>query len=388
MTPAIVGFDSHLRTRLIFGIGSVDRLGELSRELHGIRALVVTDPGIAAAGHLERARHSLAAAGLHVAVYDQVRENPTTRDVDDCVAVARDARIDLLIGLGGGSSIDTAKGCNFLLTQGGRLEEYWGFGKASQPMLPLIAVPTTAGTGSECQSYALIADEETHQKMACGDPKAAPRVALLDPALTVSQPPRVTACAGIDAIAHAVESAVTRSRNGLSSLYAREAFRLTMPHLTRVLDEPDDLEARAWMQLGAAYAGIAIEHSMLGAAHAAANPLTAHFGIIHGHAVGMMLPHVVRFNGAEPAAREIYQELARLGEPLATGEEAVDAFAGRLGALLGQAGLPLTLRDCGVTEGAVSELAAEAARQWTAQHNPITILAEDFRALYRQALGY
>src|SRR5438046_957811 len=120
-------------------------------------------------------------------------ENPTTKCVDDCLAVAKKAHPDTIIGLGGGSAMDTAKGCNFLLTNGGRMQDYWGLGKATRPMLPLIAVPTTAGTGSECQSYALIADETTHQKMACGDPKAAPRVALLDPLLTLSQPPPVTA---------------------------------------------------------------------------------------------------------------------------------------------------------------------------------------------------
>src|SRR5439155_13420275 len=133
------------------------------------------------------------------------RENPTTRCGEECVASARSARIDALVALGGGSSLDTAKGCNFLLTNGGTMRDYWGVGKASKPMLPLLAIPTTAGTGSECQSFALISDEQTHQKMACGDPKAAAAIALLDPRLTFSQPARVTSCTGIDAIAHVVE---------------------------------------------------------------------------------------------------------------------------------------------------------------------------------------
>ena len=128
----------------------------------------------------------------------------------ECLGAARAAGIDGIVGLGGGSSLDTAKGCNFLLTNGGRMQDYWGVGKATRPMLPLIAIPTTAGTGSECQSFALIADETTHQKMACGDPKAAARVAILDPPLTLSQPPRVAACTGMDALSHAVETAVTK----------------------------------------------------------------------------------------------------------------------------------------------------------------------------------
>ena len=205
-----------------------------SRALSAPTRLLVTDPGIVAAGHVERARRGLDAAGVSVTIFDRVKENPTTREVDECLEVARAVRPDLIIGLGGGSSMDTAKGCNFILTNGGRMQDYWGVGKATKPMLPLIAVPTTAGTGSECQSFALIADEETHQKMACGDPKAAPRVAILDPLLTVTQPRQVAACTGIDAVAHAVETAVTKKRNELSWLYSREAFRLTAGNLDRV----------------------------------------------------------------------------------------------------------------------------------------------------------
>jgi hypothetical protein len=167
------GFDYQPRTRIVFGHDTLEQVGTLARDLGGKQVLLVTDPGIAAAGHPARAVTFLEAAGLHVEIYDQVRENPTTADVDRCVAIARECGADLLIGLGGGSSMDTAKGCNFILTNGGRMHDYWGIGKATKPMLPLIAIPTTAGTGSECQSFALISDEETHQKMACGDPKAA-----------------------------------------------------------------------------------------------------------------------------------------------------------------------------------------------------------------------
>ena len=200
--------------------------------------LLVTDPGIVAAGHVQRAEESLAAAGVHVARFDRVVENPTTEVVDACVAVARQEQIDFLVGLGGGSSMDTAKGCNFLLTNGGRMEDYWGVGKATRPMLPLIAIPTTAGTGSECQSFALITHPQTHVKMACGDPKAAARVAILDPELTLTQPPAVAAATGMDALSHAIETAVTRRRNPISQMLSREAFRLCARGLRRVFEQP------------------------------------------------------------------------------------------------------------------------------------------------------
>ncbi|HAM72527.1 MAG TPA: alcohol dehydrogenase [Verrucomicrobiales bacterium] len=376
-------FDYRPRTRVVFGAGASGRTGEFAKELGGRRVLLVTDPGIVRAGHAGRIRASLEAAGLTVVVYDFVRENPTTQDVNACLLAARQANVDLMVGLGGGSSMDTAKGCNFLLTNGGEMKDYRGVGRATKPMLPLIAIPTTAGTGSECQSAALIADEVTHQKMACLDPKAAARVAILDPELTVSQPRRVTACTGLDAIAHAVETAVTARRTTLSSMYSREAFRLCAGAFPVVLANPGNIEARGRMLLGAAMAGTAIENSMLGAAHAAANPLTARFGIIHGQAVGMMLPGVVRFNAEDHGAHAAYETLAAEAG-IAEGVEGLVTF---LAGAVRAAELPMTLGSCGVGEDAVEELAAEAATQWTAQFNPRGISAPDFATLYRTLLG-
>lgn len=383
-------FDKTPRTRLVFGNGVLSRLGELAREAGGRKVLLVTDPGIAAAGHAERATESLQKAGLTVTLYDGVRENPTTADVAKCLAVAREAQIDLIVGLGGGSSMDTAKGTNFLFTNGGEMRDYWGVGKATRPMLPLIAVPTTAGTGSECQSAALIADEVTHQKMACLDPKAAAKVAVLDPELTVSQPLRVTAVTGTDAIAHAVETAVTTKRNAVSVMYSHEAFKRLIGAFPRVLAQPGDLEARGEMLLGAAFAGTAIENSMLGAAHACANPLTAHFNIVHGAAVGLMLPHVIRFNaGGDEATRRAYAELASAPELACASEglhQAVEALVARLEALLNLAGIPRSLAEAGADPDLIPVLSNEAARQWTANFNPRPLRREDFAALYEAAL--
>ena len=381
-------FDYQPRTRIVFGAGAVARVGEIVRELGARKILLVTDPGLAAAGHEKHVLQSLAADGVHAVVFDRVHENPTTRDVDACLAVARAAGIEAIIGLGGGSSMDTAKGCNFLLTNGGQMKDYWGVGKATKPMLPLIAIPTTAGTGSECQSAALIADEATHQKMACLDPKAAARVAILDPALTVSMPPRVAACTGIDAIAHAVETAVTKKRTLLSVMFSHEAFQRLVPNLARVLENPGDLEARGHMLLGAALAGTAIENSMLGAAHSAANPLTAHYGIVHGQAVGMMLPHVVRFNALDEYARQAYAELASAPEIACVSEgvdQAVEALVREIEALLELAKMPATLGACGVLEKDLPKLAAEAAKQWTASFNPRPVTQKDFLALFEAA---
>ena len=373
--PEVVGFAHTPGTRIVFGPGVVDQTGDLVKELGGSHVLLVTDSGILKAGHADWVRSNLERAGLEVTIFSAVHENPTTEDVNACVAAAQKAGIDLIVGLGGGSSMDTGKGCNFLLTNGGRMRDYWGIGKATKPMLPFVAIPTTAGTGSECQSFALIADKETHMKMACGDKKAAAAIAILDPQLTLTQPSLVTAHTGVDAITHAVETAVTKKRTEISQQYSKLAFDLLDRGFGEVMRDPTSIVARARMQLGAAYAGTAIENSMLGAAHSAANPLTAHFDLVHGDAVGVMMPHVVKMNAAGDAgSAERYRALYDGDLPA------------RLTEHLEMAGVKLRLSDYGVSEGELPMMAAEAAGQWTAQFNPVAVDAAAFERLYREAL--
>jgi len=362
------------------GNGCLERVGEAARELQGSRALVVTDAGVRAAGHAERAARSLAAAGLAVEVFDAVDENPTSTDVDGAATVARQFAADILVAVGGGSAMDAAKGVNFVVTNGGRMEDYWGFGKASQPLLPSIAAPTTAGTGSEAQSYAVIRADEPEpgmrhgRKMACGDAKARFRVVLLDPQIAATAPRGTAALAGLDAIAHAVESFVTRKRNPVSSLYAREGWRLLVPAFTRFAAGEADLDTWSELLLGAHFAGAAIEASMLGAAHAAANPLTAAYGCPHGLAVSLMLPWVVRFNGAEVDG--LYRDLCG---------EGADELAVRLVALRQAVGLSGGLAAYGIERERLPELARLAAREWTGTFNPRPLEARDFLELYAAA---
>ena len=379
----LVAFDFDPRTRVIYGAGTLSRLGELSQSF-GRRAFLVTDKGLKAAGHEEHALAFLKQAGVEVVYYDDVHPNPTTDDVDRALQVARDAQVDLIIGLGGGSSMDCAKGVNFLLTNGGKMEDYWGVGKAPKPMLPMIAVPTTSGTGSEAQSFALIANSETHMKMACGDKKAACSVALLDPELTVTMPSSVTAVTGIDAVSHAVETYVTTKRNAVSQLYSRQAWKLLATSFPRVLEDPVDLDARGGMLVGAHFAGAAIENSMLGSTHALANPLSAHFNLTHGIAIGVMLPHVVRFN-AEVVGR-LYGDLAaEIGLCRGDDPEAPERLAGYLHELVSSWGLPTDLRACHVTRDLIPTMAAEAAKQWTGTFNPRPCTVDSFQELYECA---
>ncbi|MEX2091508.1 MAG: iron-containing alcohol dehydrogenase [Pirellulales bacterium] len=379
-------FDFQLPTRIVFGPGKLSELGAVAATLGVTRAIVVSDPGIVAAGHTPRGIASLEQAGLTVALFDGVSENPTTRHVEAGLAAAKDFHPDVIIGLGGGSSMDCAKGINFVYSCGGRMHDYWGQGKATGPLVPMIAVPTTAGTGSETQSYALIADAETQIKMACGDKRAAFRAAILDPELTLTQPPRVTALTGIDAISHALETYVTKRRNPMSLVFSREAWRHLAANFGRVLAEPKNLEARAEMQLGAALAGLAVENSMLGAAHALANPLTAKYGIVHGDAIALMLPHVIRHNGR--VVGKWYGELVEgndgIGGLLGT-DSPVEKLAAFVAQMARQAGLAGTLSECGIPSKELPTLAAAATEQWTGTFNPVPMTSSDFERLYEAA---
>jgi len=357
-------FDFHSRTRVIFGPDAFERLGEVARETNFHRTLLVADRGIVACGYVDEATRLLKQSGVEAFLFHDFGENPDTAMVEAGRAFAVELRIDSIIALGGGSSLDCAKGINFVLAGGGTMRDYWGHGKLSskpgaKPMLPMIGVPTTAGTGSDAQTYTLISDAETHVKMACGDPQAAFKIAILDPRLTVTMPASLTAITGYDAISHAVESYVTKKRTPVSQMFAREAWTLLEANFERVLDEPANIEARGAMLLGSYYAGLAVENSMLGATHACANPLTKNYDTAHGVAIAVMLPHVVRWNG--PVAGESYRELAN---------DSSEALAKRLARFAAAGRLPNSLRSLNIPKSDLPMLAEEASRQWTGTFNP------------------
>jgi alcohol dehydrogenase len=352
----MTAFDFRPRTRVVFGAGEFSRLGEIARELGGTRCLVVADQGIVDAGHAQEAIRSLKARRMEVVAFHDFTVNPTAAMMEAGRDRAAPHNVDLIVSVGGGSSMDCAKGINFVLSNGGRIRDYSGYGKAARPMLPMIAVPTTGGTGSEAQSYCIFSDTASGVRTACGDPKATFRVAILDPKLTISQSQELTASTGYDALSHALETLVTTRHTALSECFSRSAWRLINSAYEQVLRSPADLEARGAMLLGAHFGGLAVENSMLGAAHACASPLQSRYRLPHGVAVALMLPHVVRWNW--PVAGSRYEEL-----------QAGD-LEKRLRRLAETAGLPLNLREAGVPEEALPRLADEASAQWAGRFNP------------------
>jgi len=381
----VTSFDFSPLNRVIFSPGCSAQAGSLVQELGGSRILLVSDPGLKKAGHSDLIFSSLQKSGLKVFLFDDVDENPEETHVIKGRDFAQLHNTDFIVALGGGSSMDCAKGINFLLTNGGKMSDYKGVGLAKKPMLPSIGIPTTSGTGSEAQSFALITDSSTHLKMACGDKKAAFKICLLDPELTLSQPHMVTAATGIDAISHALESYVSIKKNTISQTFARQAWGMLFENLPKVLQSPLDINARGAMQLGAHFAGVSIENSMLGVCHSCANPLTAHYGIPHGIAIGILLPHVLRFNSNHVG--NCYQTLVRdIGRSTNSLADSGDILADIITSFLALAGIPKNLHDCGVSHGILEVLAEEASEQWTAKFNPRPVQEKDLLEIYQLAM--
>lgn len=362
------------------GPNSLADLGELARGFGFGRVLLSSDPGIVRSGIAARALECLLDAGVEAELFSDFDENPTESEVARGAEAARRLNADSLVGVGGGSSLDMAKGIGFLLAGGGRMEDYRGYDRCPAPLPPLLGVPTTAGTGSEAQSYALISRDRDHRKCACGAPSAMFRAVVLDPALLPSAPPEVIAATGFDALAHAVETAATSERSAESLALSHGAFRLLSAAFPKVVS--GDADAATWtaMQRGAFLAGAAIERSMLGAAHACANPLTRRYRVAHGRALSITLPRVVRWNGV--AAEDAYRSLLEAAG-MGSGLDPAAQLAARLEEWAAAAGLPGSTREEGIREPQFRELAEEAAEEWTGRFNPRPFDAAGALAVYR-----
>ena len=370
--------------------GASLRLAELCRERGARRVLIVTDPGITRLGLLEPLLPGFTCAGMGVQVFDQVLADPPEAVVLAAVAQARELQAELVVGFGGGSSMDVAKLVALLAHPdcGQALNEIYGVGNARGRRLPLIQVPTTAGTGSEVTPIAIVTTGET-TKMGVVSPLLLPDLALLDADLTLGLPAAVTAATGIDAMVHAIEAYTSAlKKNPLSDLLAREALRLLAANLDEVVRNGSNREARQAMLLGACLAGQAFANAPVAAVHALAYPLGGHFHIPHGLSNALVLPQVLTFNA--PVAAPLYAELAPLvlGEQLRAGsaaaqtEQLIEALAG----FSQRSGLPTRLRDAGVSEAMLPTLAADAMlQQRLLVNNPREMNEQQALAIYQAA---
>jgi alcohol dehydrogenase len=389
MSTAIPAFSFTTVSSIVSEPGASLRLGPLVAERFPSvkRVLVVTDPGFLRTGLADPPRASLERQGMQVTTYSDVLADPPEAVVEAAAAFARQQGAELVVGLGGGSSMDVAKLVAVLAGSEQPLAQMYGIGKVSGQRLPLVQVPTTAGTGSEVTNIAIVTTGET-TKMGVVSPQLYADLAVLDASLTVGLPPVVTAATGIDAMVHAIEAYTSRhKKNPLSDMLARQALSLLSNNLVKACENGRDLEARQAMLLGACLAGQAFSNAPVAAVHALAYPIGGIFHVAHGLSNSLVLPHVLRFN--LPAATSHYAELAGIVVPHASGSE--EARAQALIVAMQQiakiTGVETTLQQVGITERDLDRLADDAMLQTRLLgNNPRDLTRDDARAIYAAAL--
>ncbi|MBB3048755.1 alcohol dehydrogenase [Litorivivens lipolytica] len=373
--------------RMVFAPGASEQLPAFCRELELTHLLLVTDPGLLSTGIVDTLGKLLERSGLSVSRYSDVEADPPEQVVLAAADYARQQGVDGIIGLGGGSSMDVAKLIAVLARSSQPLNEMYGIGNVRGDRLPLIQIPTTAGTGSEVTPIAIVTTGET-TKMGVVSPQLLPDIALLDPALTTGLPPAVTAATGIDAMVHAIEAYTSKiKKNPYSDMLARQALTLMAANLHTAIEQGNNLEARANMLLGACLAGQAFANAPVAAVHALAYPLGGHYHIPHGLSNSLVLPSVLEFNAS--AAANLYAELlpcVRPGDTVLSPTAACDQFIQAMRQLVAQAPLPQTLKQAGVPESDLALLASDAMlQQRLLVNNPREVSEADALAIYRAA---
>ncbi|MED1875640.1 iron-containing alcohol dehydrogenase [Brevibacillus borstelensis] len=379
-------FQFNLPTRIEFGNGKIKELGRCIRELGGTKALVVTDQGIVKSGILKTVTEMLEANAVAYAVFDQVKPNPRDVDCMEAYRIAREAGVDVLIGLGGGSSMDTAKAVGTLLTHGGQISDWYGLNVLQEPITPLLCIPTTAGTGSEVTFFSVITDTETKLKMNILDTRLAPRIALLDPELTVTLPSHVTASTGMDALTHAIEAYTCNISEPITDALALYAIDQIVRYLPIAVADGTNLEARKQMLAASLIAGIAFGNSDVGGVHCMAEALGGLYDTPHGVANSMLLPFVFEYNiPADPEKHAVVAE--RLGAVRGdrSAEETAREGVRLLKKLAETVHIP-KMKDLGnVNPDDFLYLAEAATQNVSAPSNPRPATKEDYLRLFRMA---
>jgi alcohol dehydrogenase class IV len=373
--------------RIVFGLGSIEKVGAEVQGLKKKKVLVVTDPGIVQAGLLEPLKNSLQAANIPFALFDGVEPDPRLEVVRQCAEMGRNEGVEVIIGYGGGSSLDIAKVAAVLLSNEGDLAQFFGIDLIPNPGLPVILIPTTAGTGSEVTPIAILSDTREKLKKGIVSPYLFPEVALLDPQLTVGLPPLVTALTGLDAMIHAIEAYTSVNAFDLTDHLAFRAMELLYDNIRTAYARGEDLEARSKMLEGSLLAGIAFANAGVTAVHAFAYPIGGEFHVAHGLANSVMLPHVMRFNllGNLPKFADIGSALGLDTDHLTDKDAALEALEA-IEDLMEDLNIPRRLRDLNIPREAIPAL-AEGVMKVTRllANNPRRITLEDARRIYEEA---
>lgn len=384
---SIQPFLFRVNTTVLFGEGTAGQLPAKAAEYKAKKVFIVTDKGVRAAGLLDRIEKPLNEAGIQTAVYDEVEPDPGLETIHRGAEIFKREKYGLIVGLGGGSPMDTAKGIRILTDNGGHIRDYAGVNKVPGPAsVPLITIPTTSGTGSEVTIFAVLSDWENNVKITVTSPYLAADLAIVDPLLTVSGPARITAASGIDALSHAIETYVSNIAQPPADILALRAIEIIGANLRAAVANGDNLEARTNMSLGSLLSGMAFNNAFLGVTHSIGAALSGHAHVSHGVAIGLLLPYVMEYNA--PARLEKFRAIAAaLGRDTGglTLREAAFSAAKAVHELVEDTGLPARLRDLGVEESALAGIAGDAMGHGMVKMNPRKPTQEDVLGILRRA---
>ena len=374
-------------TQVFYGPGVSGQVGEKVQALGAKRVLVVTDKGVISAGLLDGITSSLKEAGIEYGIFSGVDPNPAIANVDQCVAALRESGAEAVIGVGGGSPLDVAKATSILATNGGRISDYEGAEKVRQPTLPLLAIPTTAGTGSEVTIFTVITDPDRRAKFTIASVRSAARMALVDPLLTMSMPPRLTAAVGMDVLTHAVESIISVMSWAPSQALALESIRLVSANLVEAVEKGDSFEARDGMMKASLLGGMCFNNTRLGPAHAMAHPVGGFFNAPHGVVNAILLPHVMEYS-REYAVGKLAAIAQAMGVDTSqmSAEEASRAAVDAVRALGARIGIPKGLAAIGVDATAIPAMARDAMTSGNIAVTPRPTQLADIIRLYEEAM--
>lgn len=373
-------------TEITYGPNSLKEVKNIIDKQGFKNALIVTDPGISKTGLTDKLIKHV--KHINYDIYYECKPNPTVKNCNDALEKLKAINADVVIAIGGGSSIDVAKAVALLATNGGKIESYEGIDTFENGLLPLIAIPTTAGTASEVTSFTVITDEEREYKFTIGGVKISPKWAVVDPVLTLTLPPSVTAATGLDALVHAIESYTSKMANPITKALAREAIRKISRNLRQAVYNGDTLKYRDEMLMGSLLAGLAFNNTRLGNCHALSHPISAIYGVPHGIANAVLIPHVMEFN--MKAVPELFADIALdMGENLEgltmmeKAQKAVDSVR----RLAKDVGIPETFESFGIDEQNIKKMTEDALLSGNIKVNPRITTYDDVVELYKKAIG-
>jgi alcohol dehydrogenase class IV len=373
---------------ILAGFGASDRLGQEAMTIGARKALVVTDQGVVNSGIEKKVKDHLEKNGVNVEIFGEVMSDPDIANAEACIEAAKKGRYDLIVGVGGGSSMDIASIASVMTTNAGTVYDYFGINLVKNPGIPTILIPTTAGTGAEVTPNAILTDTKERLKKAVVSPHILPRVAIIDPLLHLSMPPSVTSSSGIDALTHAIESYTSNNATILTDLFAKESMIMIGRSLRTAVANGNDMEARYNMAIGSLYSGISLANAGVTAVHALAYPLGGQFNVAHGIANGLLLPYVMEFNvlGNIPKFAEVAQFLGEKLDHFSLLDQAYQA-AKAVKAIYTDLKIPQSLTELKVPKEAIPAMAKAAVNVTRLMgNNPRTMTVQDVERIYEKAL--